>query len=169
MWYTGAQVCCDAIAVLLRKLYVKNNKIIKNNLVISKKKGHSVALPNWTEVKIWVNWGIVCQSSVLSLVCKNWLVKFLGFLKKHKSVMNAYSQLTYTTCWVFFKSHLPLPPLGPNCQIKVFKNSPAALSKDNVSKEVFHVTSDPFHPNISMHILHTVLFYFLRNWQGEFV
>ena len=38
MGYTRAQVCCDAITVLLRKLYIKNNKIIKNNLVISKKK-----------------------------------------------------------------------------------------------------------------------------------
>ena len=72
-----------------------------------KKKGHSVALPNWTEVNIWVKWGTVCS---VSLVCKNWFVKFLGFLKKHRSVMNAYSQLTCTTCWVFLSHTYPSLP-----------------------------------------------------------
>ena len=122
MWYTGAQVCCDAITVLLRKLFIKNNKIITNNLVVSKKK--VTLLLYQTEQK---STSESTEELFVSQVFLVWFVKtdWSNFLAFSRSTSQLWMLIHnwHILLVKFFKSHLPLPPLGPNFQIKGYSRT----------------------------------------------
>ena len=64
------------------------------------------------------------------------------------------SSYTFYWCSFWIKKMLPL-----NHSTKLF----------NKKDQAVRLGSNPFHPNISSHILHTVLYTFPKWWQGEFV
>ena len=144
MWYTRAQVCCDAITVLLRKLYIKTIKLSKIIWLYKKK---VTLLLYQTEQK---STSELTEELFVIQVFLVWFVKtdWSNFLAFSRSISQLWMLIHnwHILLVEFFKLHLPLPPLGPNCRIKVFKNSPAALSKDNVSKVSISCYWWPFSP-----------------------
>ena len=55
------------------------------------------------------------------------------------------------------------------CKISVCSLSKAPRTFSVIFSPYPFTDINPLHSNISMHILHTVLIYFVRCWQGEFV